>query len=138
MTPKEVKPRIDAVLALCHVVTKMVGKFGSDEHRKADDAFWDACTALDKDAKISGNVTFDGTTPGRLLRFSVGDGYAYYFIEKVLKNHVKVIHIPYGDAYQSPAVNRDGEADKMTVEDMIQWTDELLAAAKSEPVKELA
>lgn len=131
MTQKEVKPRVDAILALCRTANSFVGKFGSDEHRKADDAFWDACKALDNDSVLGLSDNGDRCVPGRLLRFSAGEGYAYYIIEKVLKNHVKVIHLPYGDNYKVSYVNRDGEADKMIVEDMIRWNDELTAAAKS-------
>jgi len=131
MTQKEVKPRVDAILSLCRMVNSFVGKFGSDEHRKADDAFWVACKALDNDAVLGLSDNGDRCVPGRLLRFSAGEGYAYYIIEKVLKNHVKVIHLPYGDNYKVSYVNRDGEADKMIVEDMIRWNDELAVAAKS-------
>lgn len=50
-----------------------------------------------------------GEFRGRVIQFGVADGYAVYVIMSI--NPVKLIHVPTGDSYQFPYVNRLTSAD---------------------------
>lgn len=128
----ELGKRIDEILALCQIAQEMVGRFGSVEHRAAETKFLEALTALDREA-FSGPVTLNGNDKsrcviGRLVRLGVADGYAYYIILKVNKRTVRLIHVPYGDAYKSHIVDDNGEADRSEIEDIVDWHDTITAA----------
>lgn len=105
---ERLEQRIDTILTLCQSANDMISKWGTEEQKAADAAFWNALLALDAEAGA-------GLQPGRLVKFAVADNYARYIVEKVGKKVCRLVHVPYMDAYVSPAVNRKGET----------WTEEL-------------
>ena len=107
---ERLEERIDTILTLCQSANDLIGKWGTEEQKAADAAFWNALLALDTEAG-------SGLQPGRLVKFAVADNYARYIVRKVGKKTCKLVHIPYMDAYSSPAVNNRGET----------WTEEIEA-----------
>src|SRR5258706_269957 len=103
---KTLKQRIDEILVLCRAAhNAIMADYNSVEAKAADVKFWEAITALDKEA-VSGLGPKDNRcVPGRLVKFAVADNYARYIILRVNKKTCKVVHLPYMDAYRSPAVN---------------------------------
>lgn len=51
-----------------------------------------------------------GKHTGRIVRFGVADGYAEYFIIESGRKFA-LVHMPFGDAYQMPYINRLTKAD---------------------------
>jgi hypothetical protein len=127
--PKAIKAKIDEILTLCRADNDATKKFGSAEHKAADLKYWEAITALDKEA-VQGLYADKGVMPGRLLRFGVADGYAYYIVLRVNKKTCKLVHLPYGDGYRFQGVGDDGEVLRDVVEDNLAWADVLAEAFK--------
>jgi len=123
-----VKQRIEEILALCQTAMSMVGKFGSVEHRAAEDKFLEALSALDKEAVEGLSRKDSRCVPGRTVKLGVNDGYAYYILLRVNSKTVKLVHVPFADAYKSHIVAADGEADRMVIEDSIEWQDTVIQA----------
>ena len=118
--------RIKEILALCQRCNDLFGQYGSEESKAAEDKFWQAIKALDKEAVKELDVKKNGhCAVGRLVKFGVADNYARYIILRVNKKVCKMVHIPYMDGYHSPAVNRDGEAWRDEIEDNLAWYDTL-------------
>lgn len=69
--------------------------------------------------KISSKLGFE---VGRLVRWPVGDGYAWYVLLKIGKNTCELSHVPVGDAWSSPVVCR-GKALTGAVKQAINWVD---------------
>jgi hypothetical protein len=46
----------------------------------------------------------EGVSVGRIIRYQVADGYAFYVITRVSGSSVSVAHVPFGDAWTSPVV----------------------------------
>ena len=80
-----------------------------------EDIFWKEVEAADK--KLG-----PGLQIGRLVQWSVADGYASYLVDKITPRTVHLLHIPFGDGYQSPAVFQ-GKAPRKAVEIMIGFSD---------------
>ena len=64
-----------------------------------------------------------GLRPGRVLQFSVADGYALYFVTKVGKSFTDVTHIGLGDGYCYSGVI-DGQLDTRVALREIEWDDQ--------------
>lgn len=65
-----------------------------------------------------------GLKVGRVVRFSVADGYACYFVIGIGRQFVALQHIPLADCYTSQAVFQ-GRAMRGTVENLLKWTDQV-------------
>ena len=63
-----------------------------------------------------------GLNLGRLVSFSVADGYAYYVVSGIGPEIVQLEYIPVGDDYESVAVC-DGKCFRKTVERMLQFAE---------------
>lgn len=50
----------------------------------------------------------EGVQIGRVIAIPHADGYAQYWVYRVNKSSVKVIHLPFGDAWDTPIVSRNG------------------------------
>lgn len=105
-------------------------KFGSAEHKAANLKFWEAMTALDSEAVQGLHGTDSRVVPGRLLKFGVADGYAYYIILKANKKTCKLVHLPYADGYHFQGVTGGCEVFRDVVEDNLAWADVLVEAFK--------
>ena len=71
--------------------------------------------ALDKQNK-------PGLQIGRMVIFSVADGYAYYFVVNISTEIVNLEYIPMPDLYESVAVC-DGKCFRKTVERTLHFSD---------------
>ncbi len=130
------KNRVKDLLALCQRANSLLVHYGSDSQKAADLAFWTALQALDKEAALGGP---GWARIGRVVKFGVADGYARYIITGVTKHTCKVIHIPYGDAYHSPEVNRSSmEVDRVKVERILSWEDGMAAEVENQRRKRQA
>ena len=107
----DIKNELKTILALC----QKANHCGTQEERYADEAFWTAILILDRRASVGMVVSV-----GRLVRLPAKDSYAYYVVSRVTKKSVKLIHIPYGQAYESPCVI-DDEADFNLIEKTLEW-----------------
>lgn len=95
--------------------------FDYDAWSRDDDKLEDEMMAFDKEAG-------SGLCVGRVLRFSVADGYATYIVTKIRKNDVVVEPIPLCDGYRSPAVGLSADKRNYIVlrssaEESIHWAD---------------
>lgn len=53
---------------------------------------------------------YTGKNTGKIARFGVADGYAEYFVIESARRFA-LVHMPFGDAYQMPYINRLTKAD---------------------------
>lgn len=129
---EDIHNRLKAIQALCQAFNKLSSKFGTAEHKAADEAFWSVVQALDSEAKLQGS----GPQIGRLIKLPYADGYARYIITKVQAKVVKLEHLPYKEGYKSPAV-RDGVAEKSVIEMELEFYDSMDTAIKKDRSKQL-
>jgi hypothetical protein len=65
-----------------------------------------------------------GVYEGKLISFAKFDGYALYYIEKIFKNKIKVIHISeYYDGYISDIFNEGGKFSKSKITKIVNKQD---------------
>ncbi len=110
MTNEKIINEIEEIISLCNQ------GFDEEKHKFASERI----------TKLN-NLVGTGTVPGRVVRFQVADGYALYFIVKVLKSKVQVAHIPLYDGYQFAGViqSRDGYLylPRQVAEKSLRWDD---------------
>lgn len=76
--------------------------------REIEKSDFEAHEALEKKVKALAKLAGKGLCVGKLIRFQVADGYALYFVTKVLKSAVHVCHVPLFDRYTFPGAYRIG------------------------------
>lgn len=80
----------------------VTGKWDSYEAwREIEDGLEKQVYAIDKEVG-------EGVQIGRVIAIPHADGYAQYWVYRVGKSSVKVIHLPFGDAWDTPIVSRNG------------------------------
>lgn len=78
------------------------------EEQKKLDAKMDHFRKVVKDmAKTAGMSLIVGSE----LNFGVADGMATYYVTKIRKNDVVVVHVPHGDAYHFAGVYQNGKGE---------------------------
>lgn len=112
----DVKVEIKSILALA----KKADPYGTKAQIDADAAFWLAVTTLDHRVRAGKSVL----AVGRFVRLPAKDSYAYYIVERVTKKTVKLVHVPYGNKYESNAV-QDGEAELDRIQETVEWYDSI-------------
>lgn len=111
---------------------------GWEQRVKAEDAIHAKIKALQKQVGA-------GVVVGKLLKFSVADGYALYLITKVLKSTVQVVHLPLGDAWHFQGVYENNSGvlclNRKVAEKTIKWhegLEALFGQKEFEPLSKIA
>lgn len=97
-----IRKRIQGLVTDCNKL-KDIGF--REDWRTPDDAFWAKVEALQKELDDFGV----GLVPGRHLQWNVADGYAHYFVVKVNKRDVELVHLDYMDGYWFQGCWREGD-----------------------------
>jgi hypothetical protein len=87
------KDIINQLLSHCDVASDYTEASDETRRQTAEDSFWKLLGELD--ASVGEDLV-----PGKHVRFSAGDGYAYYVVVKVGKRTTTVVHLPIGDAWR--------------------------------------
>lgn len=123
--PAPSAPDNEILREIAEIVVDMdkVQKIGYSDwarYDKAAKAAWDRITALD--TKVGA-----GLQVGRLLKFSVADGYACYIVTEIGTREVKVKHIPLHDGYEFSGAWDNGRGDTLipiqVAEKTVGWSD---------------
>src|SRR4051812_41476432 len=114
---QNLKHRVVGLISLARMATD----FSNPNRETIDKNFLEAIKDIDKEAGL-------GLMPGRVVKFSVADGFAYYVVYTVGPRYVNLFHLPYGDNYKSPHVSDDGHAARSVVEKLVEFQDAFTAS----------
>jgi hypothetical protein len=91
-----------------------------------DDEYWQFIKNFHDDVQaISDGIK--GCAAGKLVKFQVADGYAYYIITKVNKTTVKLEWRGFSmDGYVEPVLGHEGTMDRKRLEKLIGFEDSLV------------
>ena len=89
---------VEGLIARMQVLYEGLGK-----GQKFEEAMRQQTELMDRLEAISDQAP-EGVSVGRMIRYQVADGYAFYVITRVFGSSVSVAHVPFGDAWTSPVV----------------------------------